>query len=626
MSDTSFVIETESDENPVQWFVEWNATKAGYERKSTIVDLFERQVSKRPDAIAVVCGTDIISYSELDRRANRLAHYLIAQGIGKKHLVGIALNRCIDLIVSVIGTLKAGAAYVAIDPTYPRERLSSMLADVSLSALLTHEAIAQLLPEHAARVICLDALRQLIDRENSIQPNRTTDMDDLVYVIFTSGSTGRAKAAAVHHRGWTNLIQWFVRTYDIVSADKVLIVSSFGFDITQRAIAMPLIVGGQLHLLNSNAFDPAAIRNAVLQSKISIMNVAPSAFYPVVEFFGGEEVSSLPSLRIVFLGGEAISASRLRAFAAASATKLVNVYGAAECSDVSAAYTLGDFERYTKSSVPIGSPINNTQIYLMDENLALLPQGEIGEICIAGDGVGKGYINDQELTTRKFVNDPGGSGILYRTGDLGRIASDGVLEFVGRVDHQIKLRGWRIDIGDVEAGLRQDDRIREAVVVKRNFGGDDDRLVAFVVPEAGVPTTQEVASDLKRSARHRLPEQMVPSVFVFLESMPLSPNGKIERSILLNMDIPKIEPDHLVNPPETPIEEGIAKIFARVLKVDAVNRTDNFFDLGGYSSLLTEMLAYINDEHAAEMTVYEFLLAPTVCDVASRVERGPIDR
>ncbi len=613
---------TSPEEDALAWFAAWNDVATDYERDVSVLDLFERQVARRPAATAVVCGSESITYLELERRANRLAHHLVARGVRPNDLIAIALHRCTDLIVSILAVLKAGAAYVAVDPTYPRERLTAMFEDVPLAALLTHELVAPLLPKVVVPVIRIDSEREAIEREPSDRPSRRTTMDDLVYVIFTSGSTGRPKAAAVHHGGWTNLMQWFARDYAIGPTDKVLVVSSFSFDITQRAIAMPLIVGGELHLLDTVAFDPRAIRAVLTQSNITLMNAAPSTFYPVVEPFGNEQIPIFPMLRAVFLGGEPISASRLQTFAATNRTALVNVYGAAECSDVSSAYTLADFPRYMKKSVPAGRPIANTQIYLMNNELRAVEQGEIGEICIAGDGVGKGYLNDAELSARKFVRHAVTPGFLYRTGDLGRIAADGLLEFIGRVDNQIKLRGWRIDIGDVETGLRRDDRIREAVVVKRSFGKDDERLVAFVVLAEDVPANREISGDLKRSARQRLPEQMVPSIFALVPSLPMNPNGKIDRNALQTMEIPESEPDQAAEPPQTPVEDSIAGIFARVLKVEAVGRRDNFFDLGGYSSLLTETLSYINDEHAAEMTVYDFLLSPVVCDVAKRVETG----
>jgi amino acid adenylation domain-containing protein len=606
---------------------EWNNTRTDYEHDRSIIDLFEQQVDRRPDARALLFGETVLTYRELDARANRLAHKLRSLGIGRNSLVGIAMHRCPELIISLLGVLKAGGAYLAIDPSYPRERLAGMVTEIRLSALLTSTETRPLLPDPGAPILCLDAETEALARESDQRLPRESHMDDLVYVIFTSGSTGRPKGAAVHSRGWTNLLQWFVKHYKINQNDRVLIVSSFSFDITQRAIAMPLIVGGELHLLNSQVFDPELIRRTLTASRITLMNLAPSTFYPVVEVVGDESPPYFPELRTVFLGGEAISASRLRAFSETGNTELANVYGAAECSDVSSAYTLKNFDRYIKETVPIGRPISNTQILLLDENLAPVKRGEVGEICITGDGVGKGYINDPELTTRKFVRDPfSPTGLLYRTGDLGRLGQDGELEFHGRVDHQIKLRGWRIDVGDVETALRQDEHVRDAVVVKRSFGEDDERLVAFVVLKHGVTPSWELAGDLKRAARHRLPEQMVPSVFEMVPELPLNPNGKVDRGVLLTVELKPAESARIVEAPKTPLEARVAEVFARVLKVDTVDRNDNFFDLGGYSSLLTEALAYINDEFSAEINVYEFLLAPTVSALAERIERGPQER
>src|SRR4029077_10390137 len=306
----------------------------------------------------------------------------------------------------------------------------------------------------------------------------------LCYVIFTSGSTGKPKAAAVFHRGWVNLVTWFVREFAVGTADKVLVISSFSFDITQRSIAMPLICGGQLHLFASNHYDPVRISRTIAEQQVTRLNCAPSTFYPLVENPTRTTFDSLQSLKTVFLGGEPIAASRLRQWAEASATELANVYGAAECSDVSSFYRLNDYERYVGNSVPIGKPIANSQVYLLDDALKPVEIGAIGEICIGGAGVGKGYINDAELTAEKFVpnrfsDEPGAR--LYRTGDLARFAPDWNLELVGRVDHQIKIRGFRVHLGDIETNLRHCPGVRDAVVLRKEFAPNDNRLVAYVV-------------------------------------------------------------------------------------------------------------------------------------------------
>ena len=391
-----------------QALAEWNATQKDYPRDKCVHQLFEERAAENPGATALAHGDQQLSYQDLDERANQLAWYLQKLGVGPNILVGICMERSIDMIVSLLGTLKAGGAYVPLDPAYPPKRLSSMVSDVEIKVLLTHQNLADKLPENKATMVFLDSQKDSIAAESKTRPASKATPDSLVYVIFTSGSTGKAKAAAVFHRGWTNLMHWFVTEFNVTSADRNLVVSSFSFDITQRSIAMPLIRGGELHLLASSRFDPGLILTTIHTKQITLMNCAPSTFYPVIENPLLSPAQKLHSLRVLFLGGEAISASRLREWAESTdcRAEVANVYGAAECSDVSSFYRLKDYARYVTSSVPIGKPVFNTQLYLLDSDLKPVAFGEPGEICIAGDGVGKGYINDPALTEEKFVPNP----------------------------------------------------------------------------------------------------------------------------------------------------------------------------------------------------------------------------
>jgi non-ribosomal peptide synthetase component F len=332
-------------------------------------------------------------------------------------------------------------------------------------------------------------------------------------------------------------MHWFATEFKIVPADKVLVVSSFSFDITQRSIVMPLITGGELHLLGSDTFDPILVCNTIAEKKITLMSCAPSMFYLLIEDADRSTLEKLHPLRVLFLGGEAIAASRLRHWAQAPecTTAVANVYGIAECTDVSSFYRLADYDRYVVSSVPIGKPIHNTQIYILDETLAPVPFGEIGEICIAGDGVGKGYINDAALTAQKFVRHPFSSdprARLYRTGDLGRLLPDWNVEFVGRVDYQVKVQGLRIDLGGIESALRQHPMVREAVVLSGEYGSGSQRLVAYLVPQQH--SSSEMIANVRSFLRDRLPRYMVPAEFTLVTEMPLNPNGKIDRGALRN--------------------------------------------------------------------------------------------
>jgi amino acid adenylation domain-containing protein len=625
-----------TEEERRQLLVEWNDTQVDYPRDKCNHQLFEECAARTPDAAVLVFADQRLTYRELDHKANQMAHYLQSLGIGPDVLVGICMGRSLEMVVALLGILKAGGAYVPLDPTYPKERLAAMLEDAPmLQVLLTTESLLDRLPGHKIKVICLDRGRdwQTIIRQSTEPPVSRATVHNLVYVIFTSGSTGRPKGAAVYHRGWTNLMHWFDTEFAITPRDKVLVISSFSFDITQRSLAMPLIVGAELHLLASDFYEPELIMRTIFTRKITLLNCSPSTFYPLIETKDEHIFAKLHSLRCLFLGGEAISASRLRHWAESGRcnTEVANVYGAAECSDVSSFYRLKDYQRYIESSVPAGKPIYNSQVYILDKHLNPVPVGAAGEICLAGDGVGKGYINDEALSAEKFVANPfsdtPGSG-LYKTGDLGRFLPDGNIEYIGRVDYQVKVRGLRIELGDIETVLRQHTAIKEAVVVKREFSTGDQRLVAYVVP--GDRVERETGQDeedqeqlidrLKLFLKEKLPPYMVPNVFVRLKELPLSPNGKVDRKALPDPETSESGVKIGMEVPRTPTEVDVAAIIAETLKMERIGIFDNFFEVGGHSLLATQVIARVNEVFQVELNQVDFLVNPTVAGLAKRIE------
>lgn len=594
----------------------------------TAISLFEAHARHRPNATALVFGDIRLSYLELDRRASALAQTLLDRGIGSRSHVGICMYRSVELIVALLATLKSGAAYVAIDPSYPTQRLADMLTSVPLHLLLTHEDSRENLPAQRPEEICLNAYPSPIAHGAACDVQSTVKQSELCYVVYTSGSTGKPKAASVTHGGWRNLLRWFTREFDITAADRVLIISSFSFDITQRSIMMPLVAGGELHLLAARHYDPALIRAAIRDAGITIVNCAPSAFYSVVEDISDHMAEALHSLRLLFLGGEAISASRLVRWMKqpACTTSIVNVYGAAECSDVSSYYRLVDATDHLDSPVPIGVPIDRTEIRVVDENLNCMPRGEIGEICVLGAGVGPGYLNAPEMTEARFVTVPTPSAFgdrMYRTGDLGKLSTSGELLFIGRVDQQVKLHGMRIHLGEIENAIRQIEPVKEAVVVKKTLDKGDDRLFSFVIlQEQASASASDCRLNILQTLRTVLPAHMVPTDCIILGDFPLTPNGKVNRLLLQEMGIPEHRDLAGQRLPGSELEKEIAEIFGSVLKIESVGVDESFFDLGGYSILLTEVLALINERFNAEVSIRHFLADPTVEGIKRALEQS----
>ncbi len=606
-----------------QLLVEWNETASEYQRDKCIHELFEAQVERSPEAIAVVLENEQLSYRELNRRANQLAHHLRTLGVGPDTLVGICMERSEAMVVGVLGILKAGGVYVPLDPLYPKERLAFMVRDIQAPVLLTQEKLVESLGEHGAHVVCLDRDWDPIAQKEADNLVNKTTADDLAYVIYTSGSTGMPKGAGVYHRGFINLLYWFVTEFQITNCDKVLLVSSFNFDLTQKNIFGPLIVGGQLHMSASDYFDPSAILRAITENGITLINCTPSAFYPVVDAAKDSFPSSVGSLRCVFFGGEPISVQRLSKWLGSDhvQTEIVNTYGPTECTDICAFYRLRHFEQFLGAPVPVGRPISNARLFILDRYLTPSPVGVAGELCVSGDGVGAGYLNDAKLTAERFIPNPFGREAgerLYRTGDLARYLPSGDIEYIGRIDNQVKIRGFRIELGEIETVLAQHHAVKDTVVLAREDEHGDKRLVAYVVPMQDCFPT---ADTLRGFLHEMLPEYMHPSAYVLLKSLPLTPNGKVDRRSLPSPDQSRPELVTACLAPRIPVEELLAKIWREVLELRKIGVEDNFFDLGGNSLLLVEVRAKLENLIGQELTMTELFQYPTIGSLAAHITR-----
>ncbi len=557
-------------------------------------ELFESQVSRTPDAIAVELEGKTLSYRELNDRANRLAHYLRGLGVGTDVLVGISMERSFDLVVAIYGILKAGGAYVPLDPTYPLDRLQFMVGAAKLKFLVSHSTCVSRFGDlTGVHVLQLDEIRSTIDLESHRNPEPLATGRNLIYVIFTSGSTGQPKAAAVYHSGFANLLNWFVNEFDISSGDHALLVSSSSFDLTQKNLFAVLVSGGTLHLNPPGPYDISVLSQLICERRITLINCTPSAFYPLVNPFEDGCASLLASLRIVFLGGEPISISRIRTWIShpTCIAEVANTYGPTECTDICGFYRLTRDNLDQYDFVPLGRPIQNVQMAIVNSDLLPCPIGVSGELCVGGAGVGAGYINDAELTREKFVANKlpeVSSSVLYRTGDQARWHCDGVIEFLGRMDHQVKIRGYRIELQEIERAMETHGAVREAIViVKVDTGGGDPQLTCCITMVSPMAVT---VADLRGHLLERLPAHMIPSTFKEVPSFPLSPNGKVDRKALAELVRERHNPiTYLPAISNNVLEDQIHAAWCQVLDCAQAGLDDNFFDLGGDSLRLARL-------------------------------------
>lgn len=496
---------------------------------------FEAVVDATPDAVAVVCAGRRVTYAELDAEANRFARLLAARGHGGGDKVGICLDYSVEMVVAILGTLKAGAAYVPLDPTYPAARLHLLLGRIpDLALIVASGATADLVGSAAAEVVAVERLPELLAGLPRTAPDVGVTGDDLCYAVFTSGSTGTPKLTAIRHEGWFNLLNWLTVEFGLHRGSHNLVVSAFGFDLSQRSLMLPLFCGATQHLMASRHFDPALAYRMLTEHDIRVVHCASSTLYLLVdrEIAGG--TGALDRLDHVLFGGEPLKVDRIADWArrAGNRCTLLHQYGVAECTDVATSFDLAGYLPGEHDIAPVGRPAHNTQIHLLDERLRGVGSGEYGEVCLAGVGVGAGYLDGAGPESDRFVTVEvdGRTRRLYRTGDRGYVNPAGDLVVVGRLDSQVKVRGMRIDPTDVERALGRLAGVREAAVVGTYTDSGDSELVAFVVP-AGEHLDE---MDVRTGLLGALPRTMLPARFISIRRIPLSPHGKVDRAALVD--------------------------------------------------------------------------------------------
>lgn len=592
-----------------QLLVSWNDTEVCYPQDQCVHQLFEKQVKKHPNAIALVLDGQQMTYQELNIRANKLAHYLLSLGLKAEALVGLCITRSFEMIIGLLGILKAGGGYIPIDPDYPKERLSFILEDSRVETLLTEGKFVNkenpkivVNPEMCIQhIICLDSdWEEKISVENDQNIDILVNKNNTVYAIYTSGSTGKPKGVLIPHKGLLNLVFWYQDSFKVTANDKATQVGNIAFDASAFEIWPYLTAGSQLHLIKQDiVVSPHDLQNHLISNNITV-TFLPT---PLAEIVLSLKWPKTLTLRYMMTGGD-----RLREFLPSSVTfQLVNVYGPAENS-VATTFSLVDSQKFKLPT--IGRPVDNHQVYILDQHLQPVPIGVSGELYIGGAGLAKEYLNRPELTEKKFLPSPFSKGRLYRTGDLARYRANGEIEFIGRIDNQVKIRGFRIELGEIEVLLSQHPLIQETIVlVKENIKRNDKYIVAYVVP---LKSMKLIERDLHHYLANKLPHYMLPSAWVILPQLPLTPNGKIDRNALPAPQKNRSRSKEAFAIANTEIEQYIASALQSVLQLKEVGIHDNFLDLGANSLLLSKVYHQLSQSFQSKLLLIDLFKYPTV--------------
>lgn len=600
-----------------QILVEWNDTAHTYPEHLCLHEHFEAQVQRTPDAIALRFEAQSLTYSQLDSRANQLAHFLQNQGVSPDVLVGLCLERSVEMVVGLLGILKAGGAYVPLDPVYPRERLAHLCADANPALVLTQQPLKTMLPEGASPIVCLDADWPAIRRYSRQRPQSGATPDNLAYVIYTSGSTGKPKGAMNSHRSICNRLLWMQDTYALSASDRVLQKTPYSFDVSVWEFFWPLMVGACLVVAAPELHrDAAGLVKLIQSSQITTLHFVPSMLQIFLEEAG---VSDCTSIRQVICSGEALPASLVNQFGTRLAARLHNLYGPTEAA-VDVSYWACPAEGPVKT-VPIGRPVWNTQLYVLDRDLSAVPVGVPGELYLGGVQLARGYLKRPDMTAEKFVPDPFSrqpGARMYKTGDLVRFLPDGNgnIEYLGRLDHQVKIRGFRIELGEIESALREHPAIKDVVVIA---SGDtpEKRLIAYVVSI----DAQAGSSVLRSYLQSKLPDYMLPATFVTLEALPLTSNGKVDRSSLPLPDWENLHSETLYAAPRDDIERRMVELWEEILGIPNIGIRSNFFELSGSSLLGVRLFARIGSVFGKQLPLAVLFQAPTIEQLAEFLRR-----
>ncbi|MEH2088675.1 MAG: amino acid adenylation domain-containing protein [Nostoc sp.] len=603
---------TEVEANHLLW--EWNNNQVDYPQDRVIHQLFENCVKQEPNAVAVVFQEQQLTYQQLNNKANQLARYLRSLGIGKNQLVGICVERSLEMIIALLAVLKAGGAYLPLDPAYPEERLSFMLRDSQVSILLTQQKLVASLAIEELAVVCLDRDWEDISQESEDNLVINTTSEDLAYVIYTSGSTGKSKGVAIAHRSLVNAFYAWEKAYQLQSLTSHLQMASFAFDVFSGDVIRALCSGAKLVLCPREwLLEPDKLYKLMLVEKIDSAEFVPAVLRNLVEYLQRTQ-QNLHFMKLLVVGSDSLYVQEYQEFQrfCGEQTRLINSYGVTEACIDSTYFELG-IGKLGSGLVPIGRPFANTQVYILDRYLQLVPIGVAGELYIGGAGLAQGYLHRDDLTKEKFIpnsfypHNP----ILYKTGDLARYLPDGNIELLGRIDDQVKIRGFRIELGEIEAVLSSHPQVQAAVVMLRELQTDNKSIVAYIVSGQQSLTTSELRNFLKQ----KLPDYMIPAAIAILETLPLTPNGKVDRRAL---PIPDMEQSREIEfvPPRTATEEAIANIIAAVLGLKQVGIHDNFFELGGHSLLATQVIARLQQTLNIELPLRSLLTSPTVAGLS----------